>query len=71
MRRIVALMVVVLSTACASQPQRDDAQDRAAVDSIRLEFEAGENAGDVDRMTRHLAADVLAPAAQRSLFGPR
>ena len=67
MRRIVALMVVALSTACASQPQRDDAQDRAAVDSIRLEFEAGENAGDLDRMTRHLAADVVAMPPNRAI----
>jgi len=66
MRRIVALMVVALSVACASQPQRDDAQDRAAVDSIRLEFEAGENAGDLDRMTRHLAADVVAMPPNRA-----
>lgn len=67
MRRIVALMVVALSTACASQPQRDDAQDRAAVDRIRVEFEAGENAGDLDGMTRHLAADVVAMPPNRAI----
>jgi ketosteroid isomerase-like protein len=67
MRRILALTVVALSTSCASQPQRDDAQDRAAVDSIRLEFEAGENAGDVDRMTRRLAADVVAMPPNRAI----
>ena len=67
MRCIAALAVVAISTACASQPQRDEAQDRAAVDSIRLEFEAGENAGDVDRMTRHLAADVVAMPPNRAI----
>jgi ketosteroid isomerase-like protein len=67
MRRSVGLVVVALSTACAPEPRRDDAQDRAAVDSIRLEFEAGENAGDVDRMTRHLAADVVVMPPNRAI----
>ncbi len=67
MRGVVGLMVVALSTACAPEPRRDDAQDRAAVDSIRLEFEAGENAGDVDRMTRHLAADVVVMPPNRAI----
>jgi len=67
MRRIATLIVVATSTACASQPQRDEGQDRAAVDSIRLEFEAGENAGDLDRMTRHLAADVVAMPPNRAI----
>ena len=67
MRRIAALIVVASSTACASQPQRDERQDRAAVDSIRVEFEAGENAGDLDRMTRHLAADVVAMPPNRAI----
>lgn len=66
MRRIAALMLVALS-ACASQPQRDEAQDRAAVNNIRLDFEAGENAGDLDRMTRHLAADVVAMPPNRAI----
>jgi len=65
MRRMVALMVAAVSAACASRPQRDEVHDRAAVDSIRLEFEAGENAGDLDRMTRRLAADVVAMPPNR------
>ena len=65
MRRMAVLIVVALSTACASQPQRDEGQDRAAVDIIRLEFEAGENAGDLARMTRHLAADGGIDRARR------
>jgi ketosteroid isomerase-like protein len=67
MRRIVAVAAVMLSTACDSEPQRDDANDRGAVDRIRLEFEAGENAGDLDRMTRHLAADVVAMPPNRAI----
>ena len=67
MRLTAALIVVAISTACSSQPQRDAGQDRAAVDSIRLDFEAGENAGDLDRMTRHLAADVVAMPPNRAI----
>lgn len=67
MSRIVGLVTVVVTTACAPAPQRDSAGDRAAVDSIRLEFEAGENAGDLSRMTRHLAADVVAMPPDRAI----
>ena len=67
MRRTANLIVVAISTACASQPQQDERQVRAAVDSIRVEFEAGENAGDLDRMTRHLAADVVAMPPNRPI----
>ena len=67
MCRLATVIVVALSTACASQPSREEGQDRAAVDSIRLEFEAGENAGDLDRMTRHLAADVVAMPPNRPI----
>ena len=66
-RRIAALIVVAAATACASQPQRDEGQDRAAVNNIRLEFEAGENTGDLDRMTRYLAADVVAMPPNRAI----
>jgi len=65
--RIIGLMMTAGTTACASAPQRDSASDRAAVDSIRLEFEAGENAGDLNRMTRHLAADVVAMPPNRAI----
>jgi len=59
--------MAVVTAACAPTPQRDSAGDRAAVDSIRLEFEAGENAGDLLRMTRHLAADVVAMPPNRAI----
>jgi ketosteroid isomerase-like protein len=67
MRRAVALIVVTISTACASQQQRDEGQDRAAVNNIRLEFEAGENTDNLDRMTRYLAADVVAMPPNRPI----
>src|SRR5690349_6652474 len=67
MRGIRGLVMAVVTTACASAPQRDSARDRTAVDSIRLEFEAGENAGDLVRMTRHLAADVVAMPPNRAI----
>jgi len=67
MRRIAGLIFVAMSAACASQPQRNEGQDRAAVSNIRLEFEAGENAGDLGRMTRNLAADVVAMPPNRPI----
>jgi ketosteroid isomerase-like protein len=67
MSRIIGLVMAVVTTACASAAQRDGAADRAAVDSIRLEFEAGENAGDLRRMTHHLAADVVAMPPNRAI----
>ncbi len=71
MRRPFALTAAVLTTACAPAPQRDEARDRAAVDSIRREFEAGENAGDVDRMSRHFATDVIGmPPSRATTVGP-
>lgn len=67
MRRIAAVIVVVLATACASQTQRDEGQDRAAINNIRLEFEAGENTDDLARMTRYLAPDVVAMPPNRPI----
>ena len=65
MRATAALIVIAASTACASQPQRDEGQDRAAINNIRLEFEAGENTDDLARMTRYLATDVVAMPPNR------
>lgn len=67
MRLIRGLVMAAATMACAPAPPRDSARDRAAVDSIRLEFEAGENAGDLGRMTRHLAADVIAMPPNRAI----
>lgn len=67
MHRTAALFVVAMSAACSAQPQLDEGQDRAAVNNIRLEFEAGENAGDLNRMTRHLASDVVAMPPNRPI----
>ena len=67
MRRIATLLVVAVLAACASKTQRDEGQDRAAVNNIRLEFEAGENTGDLDRMTRNLATDVVAMPPNRAI----
>ena len=67
MRRVVALVAVAMSMACASQPQQDEGQDRAAINNIRLEFEAGENTDNLDRMTRYLAADVVAMPPNRAI----
>lgn len=67
MRRIAAVIVVVFATACASQTQREAGQDRAAINNIRLEFEAGENTDDLARMTRYLAPDVVAMPPNRPI----
>lgn len=67
--RLVAIAVACLTNACAQPPQAgspnanasqaDPARDRAAVDSIRLDFEAGENTDSLELMTRHFATDVV------------
>jgi ketosteroid isomerase-like protein len=59
--------MMIVTAACAPAAQRDDGEDRAAVNNIRLEFEAGENTGELDRMTRYLAADVVAMPPNRAI----
>jgi len=59
--------MMIVTAACAPAAQRDEGEDRAAVNNIRLEFEAGENTGDLDRMTRYLAADVVAMPPNRAI----
>lgn len=78
---LVAIAVACLTTACAQPPQTsspntnasqaDPARDRAAVDSIRLDFETGENTDSLDLMTRHFATDVVGmPPGRAATLGP-
>jgi ketosteroid isomerase-like protein len=61
MRHIVLFAVAVLA-ACSRSAPDTIAGDRAAIDSIRREIEAAENAGDADRMSLHFAPDAVAMA---------
>ena len=79
--RLVAIAVACLTISCAKPPQTaspntdaaqaDPARDRAAVDSIRLDFERGENTDSLDLMTRHFATDVIGmPPGRATTVGP-
>jgi ketosteroid isomerase-like protein len=47
---------------CSSTTEAVGEADRAAIDRIRQEFEAAENAGDAEALRRHIADDAVAMA---------
>ena len=59
---LATLCAAAAVTACSLAPRPSDAADRAALDRIRQEFAAAENAGDADAMYRHLASDIVVMA---------
>jgi ketosteroid isomerase-like protein len=56
---ILIAAICAVTAGCSPAPRGSDADDRAALDRIRQQFEAAENAGDADAMYRHLADDIV------------
>lgn len=59
MKQWPVILAVLLTSACGSASTSDSAADRQAIAAVTAQFEAAENAGDVERMLPLFADDMI------------
>jgi uncharacterized protein (TIGR02246 family) len=59
MKQLSVILVVLLTAACGSASTSDPAADRQAIAAVSAEFEAAENAGNVEQMLLLFADDMI------------
>ena len=59
MKQLSVILVVVLTAACGAASRSDPAADRQAIAAVSAQFEAAENAGNVEQMLPLFADDMI------------
>ncbi len=65
MKRLSVILLFLVNAGCGSAPTSDPAVDRQAIAAVSAQFQAAENAGNVEQMLRLFADDlvILSPNA--------
>jgi ketosteroid isomerase-like protein len=56
---LFTLLSAAIVAGCSASPARSDAEDKAALDRIRREFQQAERDGDAVKMYSYIAADIV------------
>lgn len=59
MKQLSGILLLLFTTACGSPSTSNPAADRQAIATVTAQFEAAENAGDVERMLLLFADDMI------------